>query len=63
MKNIEVKKLTNEKKMHWRQFVAEAPFRKVYTHQTDDDSLALESLIAPLEDELKRYKNEVGFQI
>lgn len=41
------------------QDAAEEALRRVYTHQQDDDSLPLESIIAPLEAEIKFQKHEV----
>lgn len=41
------------------QDAAEEALRRVYTHQQDDDSLPLESIIAPLEAQIKFQKHEV----
>ena len=41
------------------QYAAEATLRRVHANQKDDDSLPIESFIAPLEAEIKLYKNEV----
>lgn len=61
MQNLEIKKLTNDKKNALAaQFAAEATLRRVHANQKDDDSLPFESVIAPLEAEIKIYKNEVG---
>ncbi|KAM3707570.1 hypothetical protein ACJW31_02G034800 [Castanea mollissima] len=60
-KNLEVKKLTSEKKDALAaQYVAEATLRRVYANQKEDDSLPIESVIAPLEAEIKMYKNEIA---
>lgn len=60
MQNHENKKLRNEKKDALAaQFAAEASLSKVFADQKDDDFLSLESVIAPLEAEIKMYKNEV----
>ncbi|GLT80225.1 hypothetical protein SLA2020_516770 [Shorea laevis] len=60
-KNLEIKKLTNEKKDALAaQYAAEATLRRVHANQKDDDGLPLESVIAPLEAEIKMYKNEVA---
>ncbi|KAK7859961.1 microtubule-associated protein 70-5 [Quercus suber] len=60
-KNLEVKKLTSEKKDALAaQYAAEATLRRVYANQKEDDSLPIESVIAPLEAEIKMYKNEIA---
>ncbi|KAG6392408.1 hypothetical protein SASPL_146626 [Salvia splendens] len=60
-KNLDIKKLTNEKKEALAaQYAAEATLRRVYANQKDDDSIPIELVIAPLEAELKMYKNEVA---
>ena len=41
------------------QFAAEATLRRVHANQKDDDDVSIESVIAPLEAEIKMYKNEV----
>lgn len=61
MQNLEIKKLTSEKKDALAaQYAAEATLRRVYANQKDDESLPIASAIAPLEAEIKMYKNEVG---
>ncbi|KAG2688627.1 hypothetical protein I3843_09G105600 [Carya illinoinensis] len=60
-KNIEIKKVTSEKKDALAaQYAAEATLRRVYADQKDDYSLPIESVIAPLESEIKMYKNEIA---
>ena len=60
MQNLEIKKLTEEKKNALAaQYAAEATLRRVYADQKDDDYVPIDSVIAPLEDEIKMYKNEV----
>lgn len=60
MQRLDIKKLTDEKKEALAaQYAAEATLRRVYTNQKDDDSIPIESVIAPLEAELKIHKNEV----
>ncbi|KAM4101629.1 hypothetical protein ACB094_05G158200 [Castanea mollissima] len=60
-KNLEVKKLTSEKKDALAaQYAAEATLRRVYANQKEDDSLPIESVIAPLEAEIKMHKNEIA---
>ena len=41
------------------QYAAEATLRRVYADQKDDDFVPMESIIAPLEADIKMYKNEV----
>ncbi|OIT05742.1 PREDICTED: microtubule-associated protein 70-5-like [Nicotiana attenuata] len=60
-KNLDIKRLANEKKEALAaQYAAEATLRRVYADQKDDDSPPLESIIAPLEAEIKMYKNEIA---
>ncbi|PPR95320.1 hypothetical protein GOBAR_AA25360 [Gossypium barbadense] len=60
-KNLEMKKLADEKKdAVAAQFAAEATLRRVYANQKDDEDVSMESTIAPLKAEIKMYKNEVG---
>ncbi|XP_038882407.1 microtubule-associated protein 70-5 isoform X2 [Benincasa hispida] len=60
-KNLEIKRLTTEKKdAVAAQYAAEATLRRVYANQKDDDSLTFASVVAPLEAEIKMYKNEVA---
>lgn len=60
MQNLDIKKLTEEKKEALTaQYAAEATLRRVYANQKDDDSIPVELVIAPLEAELKMRKNEV----
>lgn len=55
-----MKRLVNEKKEALAaQYAAEATLRRVYADQKDDDAPPLESIIAPLEAEIKMHKNEV----
>ncbi|XP_022877897.1 microtubule-associated protein 70-4-like [Olea europaea var. sylvestris] len=60
-KNLDIKKLADEKREALTaQYAAEATLRRVYANQKDDDYVPIESIIAPLEAELKMYKNEVN---
>ncbi|KAJ7946433.1 Microtubule-associated protein 70 [Quillaja saponaria] len=60
-KNLEIKKLLEEKKVALAAlYAAEATLRRVYANQKDDDSLPLASVIGPLEAEIKLYKNEIA---
>ena len=64
MQNLEIKKLTDEKKDALAaQYAAEATLRRVHTSRKDDDLPSLESIIAPLEAEIKMCKNEVQKQL
>nr|GMD40845.1 microtubule-associated protein 70-5-like [Ipomoea batatas] len=59
--NLETKKLMNEKKEALTaQYAAEAALRRVYAEQKEDESIPIESVIAPLEAEIKMYKNEIA---
>ncbi|XP_054777424.1 microtubule-associated protein 70-5-like isoform X2 [Prosopis cineraria] len=60
-KNLEIKKLADEKEdAQAAQYAAEAALRRLHEDQRDDDSVPLESIIAPLEAEIKMYKNEIS---
>lgn len=59
-KILEIRKLALEKKEALAaQFAAEATLRRVHADQKDDDPIPIDSIIAPLESELKMYKNEI----
>ncbi|KAL2959838.1 hypothetical protein AAZX31_17G006400 [Glycine max] len=58
--NLEIKKLTDEKKDALAsQYAAEATLRRVHANQKDEDFVPIESVIAPLEAEIKMYRNEI----
>ncbi|RWR72839.1 Microtubule-associated protein 70 [Cinnamomum micranthum f. kanehirae] len=60
-KNLEIKKLANEKKGALAaQFAAEAALRRVHANQKDDECVPIEAVIAPLESDIKMYKNEIA---
>ncbi|KAJ8770448.1 hypothetical protein K2173_017939 [Erythroxylum novogranatense] len=60
-KNLEIKKLIKEKKDALAsQYAAEATLRRVHANLRDNDSPPIESFIAPLEAEIKMYKNEIA---
>ncbi|XP_075478602.1 microtubule-associated protein 70-5-like [Primulina tabacum] len=60
-KNLDIMKLTGEKREALAaQYAVEATLRRVYANQKDDDSVAIELVIAPLEAELKMRKNEIA---
>ncbi|RYR76090.1 hypothetical protein Ahy_A01g000687 isoform C [Arachis hypogaea] len=59
-KNLEIKILADEKKCALAaQYAAEATLRRVHANQKDDDSLPIDSIIAPFEAEIKIYKNVI----
>lgn len=58
---MDIKKLETEKKEAFAaQFAAEATLRRVHANQKDDDSVPIESIIAPLEADIRLYKHEVN---
>ncbi|KAK3002680.1 hypothetical protein RJ639_017917 [Escallonia herrerae] len=60
-KNLDIKKLINEKKEALAaQFAAEATLRRVHTSQKDDSHLPIESVFAPLEADIRIYRNEIA---
>ncbi|KAJ0713847.1 putative microtubule-associated protein [Helianthus annuus] len=60
-KNLEIKKLNDEKKQALSaQYAAEATLRRVHAAQKDDEMPPIEAIIAPLEAELKSIKMEVS---
>ncbi|CAH8387758.1 unnamed protein product [Eruca vesicaria subsp. sativa] len=60
-KEMEMKKLEEEKEDALAaQDSAEEALRRVYTHQQEDDSLPLESVIAPLEAQIKFQKHQIS---
>ncbi|KAK9156333.1 hypothetical protein Sjap_003813 [Stephania japonica] len=60
-KNLEIKKLANEKKEALAaQFAAEATLRRVHANQKDEDFVPVEAVIAPLEADIRMYKNEIA---
>ncbi|KAD4982330.1 hypothetical protein E3N88_19001 [Mikania micrantha] len=60
-KNLDIKKLATEKKGALAaQFAAEATLRRVHANQKDDDSVPIDSIIAPLEAEIRMHKQEIA---
>ncbi|XP_071706377.1 microtubule-associated protein 70-5-like [Rutidosis leptorrhynchoides] len=60
-KNLDIKKLETEKKQAFAaQFAAEAALRRVHANQKDDNIVPIESIIAPLEADIRMYKNEIA---
>ncbi|KAF6144669.1 hypothetical protein GIB67_006161 [Kingdonia uniflora] len=60
-KNLEIKKINDEKKASMAaQFAAEATLRRVHAAQKDDDMPPIEAILAPLEAELKLSRQEIA---
>ncbi|XP_062228610.1 microtubule-associated protein 70-3-like [Phragmites australis] len=60
-KNLEVKKINDEKKAALAaQFAAEATLRRVHAAQKDEDMPPIEAILAPLEAELKLSRQEIA---
>ncbi|MCO5562759.1 hypothetical protein L7F22_016391 [Adiantum nelumboides] len=60
-KNLEAKKINDEKKAALAaQFAAEATLRRVHAGQKDEDMPPIEAILAPLEAELKIARQEVA---
>ncbi|XP_064981743.1 microtubule-associated protein 70-1-like isoform X1 [Musa acuminata AAA Group] len=60
-KNLEIKKLNDEKKASMAaQFAAEATLRRVHAAQKDDDMPPIEAILAPLEAEIKLARQEIA---
>ena len=60
LQNLEIKKLRNEKKEALAaQFAAEAALRRVHATQKDAEAVPGEDVVAPLQYEIKLYKDEV----
>lgn len=60
LQNLEIKKLINEKKEALAaQFSAEAALRRVHATQKDEELVPVGVLTAPLESDIRQYKNEV----
>ncbi|KAI5447031.1 hypothetical protein KIW84_014758 [Lathyrus oleraceus] len=60
-KNLEIKKLTDEKKDALAaQYAAEAALRRLHTDQKEDDFFPFESVITPLEAEIKMYRTKIA---
>ncbi|KAL0926100.1 hypothetical protein M5K25_004487 [Dendrobium thyrsiflorum] len=60
-KNLEIKKLIGEKKAALSaQFAAEATLRRIHANPKEEDAVSVGTLTAPLEAEIKMYKNEIS---
>ncbi|BBH00633.1 microtubule-associated proteins 70-5 [Prunus dulcis] len=61
VQNLEIKKLTDDKRDALAaQYAAEATVRRVHANRKDDESPSIESVVAPLEAEIKMHKNEIA---
>ena len=61
LQNLEIKQLSNEKKEALAgQFAAEATLRRVHATKEDEEFFPIVAVIAPLQSEIKKYKNEEG---
>ncbi|KAK8936758.1 Microtubule-associated protein 70-5 [Platanthera zijinensis] len=59
--NLEIKRLIDEKKAALSsQFAAESTLRRMHAGQKDDDAFSPETLIAPLEAEIKMCRTEIA---
>ncbi|PNX95037.1 microtubule-associated protein 70-5-like, partial [Trifolium pratense] len=59
-KNVEIRKLADEKKGALAaQYAAEATLRRVHANQKNEYSVPIDTVIAPLEAEIKMYRNEI----
>lgn len=61
---MEIKKLAYERREALAaQYAAEATLRRVHVNQKDDNLPLIDSVLAPLEAELKMSKNEVKYAV
>uniref|UniRef100_A0A0D9VR91 Uncharacterized protein n=1 Tax=Leersia perrieri TaxID=77586 RepID=A0A0D9VR91_9ORYZ len=60
-KNLDVKRLSNEKKDALSaQFAAEATLRRIHSSQKDEEVVPFDAIIAPLESDIKAYRHEIA---
>ncbi|XP_062216389.1 microtubule-associated protein 70-4-like [Phragmites australis] len=60
-KNLDVKRLSNERKEALSaQFAAEATLRRIYSSQKDEEAIPFDAIIAPLESDIKKYRHEIA---
>ncbi|CAD6210203.1 unnamed protein product [Miscanthus lutarioriparius] len=60
-KNLEVKRLNNERKEALSaQFAAEATLRRIHSSQKDEESVPFDAIIAPLESDIRKYRHEIA---
>ncbi|EEC74762.1 hypothetical protein OsI_10528 [Oryza sativa Indica Group] len=60
-KNLDVKRLSNERKEALSaQFAAEATLRRIHSSQKDEEVVPFDAIIAPLESDIKAYRHEIA---
>ncbi|TVU47927.1 hypothetical protein EJB05_07544 [Eragrostis curvula] len=60
-KNLDVKRLSNERKEALSaQFAAEATLRRMHSSQKDEEAVPFDAIIAPLESDIKKYRHEIA---
>ncbi|OEL15767.1 Microtubule-associated protein 70-4 [Dichanthelium oligosanthes] len=60
-KNLDVKRLGNERKEALSaQFAAEATLRRIHSSQKDEESVPFDAIIAPLESDIRKYRHEIA---
>uniref|UniRef100_A0A0A9GG08 Uncharacterized protein n=1 Tax=Arundo donax TaxID=35708 RepID=A0A0A9GG08_ARUDO len=60
-KNLDVKRLSNERKEALSaQFAAEATLRRIHSSQKDEETVPFDAIIAPLESDIKQYRHEIA---
>nr|ACG43509.1 ATMAP70-2 [Zea mays] len=60
-KNLEVKRLHNERKEALSaQFAAEATLRRIHSSKKDEESVPFDAIIAPLESDIRKYRHEIA---
>lgn len=60
-KNLDVKRLSNERKEALSaQFAAEATLRRIHSSQKDEEVVPFDAIIAPLESDIKKYRHEIA---
>lgn len=60
-KNLDVKRLSNERKEALSaQFAAEATLRRIHSSQKDEESVPFDAIIAPLESDIRKYRYEIA---
>ncbi|KAL6867382.1 hypothetical protein ACP4OV_015406 [Aristida adscensionis] len=60
-KNLDVKRLSNERKEALSaQFAAEATLRRLHSSQKDEEAVPFDAIIAPLESDIKKYRHEIA---
>ncbi|KAG8074052.1 hypothetical protein GUJ93_ZPchr0006g40698 [Zizania palustris] len=60
-KNLDVKRLSNERKEALSaQFAAESTLRRIHSSQKDEEVVPFDAIIAPLESDIKAYRHEIA---